>query len=73
MFSPQKEQEKPLMISLFLASSSISMRAQIYVADGAILTAQLGTPGERYDDYSSKSSLSMNSRFIKPVGERTNF
>jgi hypothetical protein len=26
-----------------------------------------------YDEHSSKSSLSMKPRFIKPVGERTNF
>jgi hypothetical protein len=26
-----------------------------------------------YDEHSSKSSLSMKTRFIKPVGERTNF
>jgi hypothetical protein len=41
--------------------------------DGAYMTAQLGTPRERYDEHSSKSSLSMKPRFIKPVGERTNF
>jgi hypothetical protein len=37
------------------------------------MIAQLGTPRERYDEHSSKSSLSMKSRFIEPVGERTNF
>jgi hypothetical protein len=37
------------------------------------MTAQLGTPRERYDEHSSKSSLSMKPRFIEPVGERTNF
>jgi hypothetical protein len=41
--------------------------------DGVVLTAQLGTPRGRYDEHSSKSSLSMKPRFIKPVGERTNF
>jgi hypothetical protein len=37
------------------------------------MTAQLGTPRGRYDEHSSKSSLSMKLRFIEPVGERTNF
>jgi hypothetical protein len=37
------------------------------------MTAQLGTPRRRYDEHSSKSSLSMKPRFIEPVGERTNF
>jgi hypothetical protein len=37
------------------------------------MTAQLGTPRGRYDEHNSKSSLSMKPRFIKPVGERTNF
>jgi hypothetical protein len=37
------------------------------------MTAQLGTPRGRYDEHSSKSSLSMKPRFIEPVGERTNF
>jgi hypothetical protein len=41
--------------------------------DSAVLAAQLGTPRGRYDEHSSKSSLSMKPRFIKPVGERTNF
>jgi hypothetical protein len=34
---------------------------------------QLGTPRGRYDEHSSKSSVSMKPRFIEPVGERTNF
>jgi hypothetical protein len=37
------------------------------------MTAQLKTPRGRYDEHNSKSSLSMKPRFIKPVGERTNF
>jgi hypothetical protein len=37
------------------------------------MTAQLGTPKGRYDEHSSKSSLSMKLRVIEPVGERTNF
>jgi hypothetical protein len=37
------------------------------------MTTQLGTPRGRYDEHSSKSSLSMKPRFIEPVGERTNF
>jgi hypothetical protein len=37
------------------------------------MTAQLGTPRGRYDEHSSKSSLSMKPSFIEPVGERTNF
>jgi hypothetical protein len=41
--------------------------------DGMYMTAQLGTPGGRYDEHSSKSSLSMKPRFIELVGERTNF
>jgi hypothetical protein len=41
--------------------------------DGVKMTAQLGTPRGRYDEHSSKSSLSMKPRFIEPVGERTNF
>jgi hypothetical protein len=41
--------------------------------DSAVLAAQLGTPRGRYDEHSSKSSLSMKPRFIEPVGERTNF
>jgi hypothetical protein len=38
-----------------------------------MLGTQLGTPRGRYDEHSSKSFLSMKPRFIKPVGERTNF
>jgi hypothetical protein len=41
--------------------------------DGAVLAAQLGTQRGRYDEHNNKSSLSMKLRFIKPVGERTNF
>jgi hypothetical protein len=37
------------------------------------MTAQLGTPRGKYDEHSSKSSLSKKPRFIAPVGERTNF
>jgi hypothetical protein len=37
------------------------------------MTAQLGSPRGRYDEHSSKSSLSMKPRFIEPVGEKTNF
>jgi hypothetical protein len=37
------------------------------------MTAQLGTPRGRYDEHSSKSSLSKKSWFIELVGERTNF
>jgi hypothetical protein len=37
------------------------------------MTAQLGTPRERYDEHNSKSSLSMKPRFIELVGERTIF
>jgi hypothetical protein len=37
------------------------------------MIAKLGTPTGRYDEHSSKSSLSMKPRFIEPVGERTNF
>jgi hypothetical protein len=37
------------------------------------MTAQLETPIEGYDEHNTKSSLSMRPRFIKPVGERTNF
>jgi hypothetical protein len=31
----------------------------------------VGNPKRRYDEHSSKSSLSMKPRFIEPVGERT--
>jgi hypothetical protein len=37
------------------------------------MTVQLGTPRGRYDEHSNKSFLSIKPRFIKPVGERTNF
>jgi hypothetical protein len=37
------------------------------------MTAQSGTPRGRYDEHSSKSSLSIKPRFIEPVGERNNF
>jgi hypothetical protein len=37
------------------------------------MIAQLGTPRGRYDEYSSKSSLSIKPKFTEPVGERTNF
>jgi hypothetical protein len=37
------------------------------------MIAQLGTPRGRYDEHSSKSSLSMKPRLIERVGERTNF
>jgi hypothetical protein len=37
------------------------------------MTVQLGTPRGRYDEHSSKSSLSIKSRFIELVEERTNF
>jgi hypothetical protein len=35
------------------------------------MTAQLETPREGYDEHNGKSSLSVNPRFIEPVGERT--
>jgi hypothetical protein len=38
-----------------------------------VLGTHLGTPRGRYDEHSSKSSLSMKLMFIEPVGERTNF
>jgi hypothetical protein len=41
--------------------------------DGVYMNAQLGTPRGRYDEHSSKSSLSMKPRIIEPVGEKTNF
>jgi hypothetical protein len=37
------------------------------------MTAQLGTLRGRYDEHSSKSSISIKPRFIEPVVERTNF
>jgi hypothetical protein len=33
------------------------------------MTAQLGTPRERYDERSSKFFLSKKPRFIEPVGK----
>jgi hypothetical protein len=42
-------------------------------SDGRWMTAKLGTPRGRYDEHSSKSSLSRKPRFIEPVEERTNF
>jgi hypothetical protein len=41
----------------------------IYGNDCGQMTTQLGTPRGRYDDHSSKSSLSKKSRFIEPVGK----
>jgi hypothetical protein len=41
--------------------------------DGVKMTDQLGTPRGRYDEHSTKYSLSMKPRFIEPVGKRTNF
>jgi hypothetical protein len=37
------------------------------------MTTQLETQREGYDENNNKSSLSMRSRFIEPVGERSNF
>jgi hypothetical protein len=37
------------------------------------MTAQLETLREGYDEHNSKSSLNVKPRFIKPVGEKTNF
>jgi hypothetical protein len=41
--------------------------------DGAVLAAQLGTPRGRYDEHNNKFPSVMKPRFIKPIGERTNF
>jgi hypothetical protein len=38
-------------------------------ADAGRMTTQLGTPRGRYDEYSSKYSLSKKPRFIDPVGK----
>jgi hypothetical protein len=39
------------------------------VLDAGRITTQLGTPRGRYDEHSSKSSLSKKLRFIEPVGK----
>jgi hypothetical protein len=39
-------------------------------SDAARMTTQLGTPRGRYDEHSSKFSLSKKLRFIDPVGKR---
>jgi hypothetical protein len=39
------------------------------VLDGGRITTQLGTPRGRYDEHSSKSSLSKKPRFIELVGK----
>jgi len=40
------------------------------ILDACNVTRQLGTPRGRYDECSSKFSLSMKPRFIEPVGKR---
>jgi hypothetical protein len=37
--------------------------------DAGRMTTQLGTPRRRYDEHSSKFSLSKKPRFIDPVGK----
>jgi hypothetical protein len=39
------------------------------VVDVSRMTTQLGTPRGRYDEHSSKLSLSKKPRFIDPVGK----
>jgi hypothetical protein len=39
------------------------------MSDAGRMTSQLGTPRERYDEHSSKFSLSKKPRFIDPVGK----
>jgi hypothetical protein len=57
-----------------LQKSSFSLATALEkLLDGRWMTAQLGTPRGRYDEHNSKSSLSMKPRFIKLVGEKTNF
>jgi hypothetical protein len=41
----------------------------LYVIDCGQMTTQLGTPTGRYDEHSSKSSLSKKPKFIEPVGK----
>jgi hypothetical protein len=43
--------------------------ARKLLLDAGRMTTQLGTPREKYDEYSSKFSLSKKLRFIKPVGK----
>jgi hypothetical protein len=52
------------MLEIFLAPVMI-----LHHLCGQIIT-QLGTPRGRYNEHSSKSSLSKKPRFIKPVGKR---
>jgi hypothetical protein len=41
----------------------------LFLPDAGRITTQLGTPRGRYDEYSSKFSLSKKPRFIEPVGK----
>jgi hypothetical protein len=50
-----------------LIAATLVLRRSI---DCGQMTTQLGIPRGRYDEHSSKSSLSKKLRFIKPVGKR---
>jgi hypothetical protein len=49
-------------------AASFEVRSE--TGDAGKITTQLGTPRGRYDEHSSKSSLSKKLRFVKLVGKR---
>jgi hypothetical protein len=55
------------------SSSSIPGNGARKELDVRSVSYQLGTPRGRYDEHSSKFSLSKKPRFNRPVGERNNF
>jgi hypothetical protein len=55
-----------VILVVFLLAKPRSLAA---AADAGRITTQFGTPRGRYDEHSSKSSLSKKPRFIEPVGK----
>jgi hypothetical protein len=49
--------------------SALGLHGVVMCSDAGRMTTQLGTPRGRYDEYSSKFSLSKKPRFIDPVGK----
>jgi hypothetical protein len=50
-------------------STTMPVLDRVDDSDAGRMTTQLGTPRGRYDEHSSKFSLSKKARFIDPVGK----
>jgi hypothetical protein len=57
-----KVNQRAIVLQLLVAS-------EVSIFDAGRMITQLGTPRGRYDEYSSKFSLSKKSRFVDPIGK----